>query len=305
MRLWSKSHISGLFHQFLIRMNFNTLFMRTNLSLKSFYLTIIIILLIGCSEYEAIVHNYNYYYEGDKLVVHGFISTQDGIHVWINKTRSPLDTTQIPIDIQIKSVYLLVDDIPLVELERIDNNYFSYNTDIVIFENTKYSIKVNVNGYDEIYSSNQIVPKTPLIDSIKYVKNNQLDDYIDFWFTDSDTFQNFFSYNYSLFYSGEEYIPKNQDINNAPLLSDISFSGSQKHNRIDGNFYSINGLPDSIHVNLYSLSEDYYNFLISLRQNAININDIFYRPIPIKSNMSNGYGVFGANSYSTNTIIIE
>lgn len=279
--------------------------MRTNLSLKSFYLTIIIILLIGCSDYEAIVNNYNYDYEGDKLVVHGFISTQDGIHVWVNKTRSPLDTSHTTFDIPVKNVYLLVDDLPLVELERIDNNYFSYNGDIQQFENIKFSIIVNANCYDEITSSNQIIPNIPLIDSIKYVKNNQADDYLDFWFTDSDAFQNFFSYNYSLFFSGEEYIPKNQDINNAPLLSDISFSGSQKHIRIDGNFYSINGLPDSIHINLYSLSEDYYNFLVSLRQNALNINDIFYRPIPIKSNMSNGYGVFGAYSYSTNTIIIE
>ncbi len=66
-------------------------------------------------------------------------------------------------------------------------------------------------------------------------------------------------------------------------------------------FSYFKNFSDDVTINLYSLSEDYYNYYKSIREYHLANEDPFSKPVTIFSNVSTKLGVFGAYSKLTFT----
>jgi len=95
---------------------------------------------------------------------------------------------------------------------------------------------------------------------------------------------------------------------NGYVFSDNLFNGSSYTintdvyaNAINGNSSSV----DTVFVNLHSITEDFYQYVISYSKYQDVEGNPLAEPVNIMSNINNGFGVFSGYSTKTDTVIID
>jgi hypothetical protein len=71
---------------------------------------------------------------------------------------------------------------------------------------------------------------------------------------------------------------------------ELGWQESERYNHVDGEL--------EFRVNLWSVSEEYYNNRLTLQKQKDQMKDPFAQPVQVSTNIENGFGVFGAYSQS-------
>lgn len=94
-------------------------------------------------------------------------------------------------------------------------------------------------------------------------------------------------------YFGIVKLPLDPDKGNSAFFTDRYFNGNRKLVKLRATFNS-NTIPERLV--LYSVSEEYYEYLRTLEINKAVSENPFSEPLRVKSNISNGFGVVGASN---------
>lgn len=92
--------------------------------------------------------------------------------------------------------------------------------------------------------------------------------------------------------------------NNSVVFSDELFSGSQYSLKLDIYDYNYSGDTNNIFIDLYSISKDYYKYLVSFSKHQDASGDPFSEPVIVFTNIVEGIGIFASCSIHTDSIQI-
>jgi hypothetical protein len=262
------------------------------------YLYLLIIFLISYCEFTKEI-DYNTIYKNDKIVIHGFISTMDGIELVIKKTVSPDNVTADDKLSEIK-IDLYEDGKKIQSLIAINDYLYSTPIKFVPKLGSYYNIEAVSQGLPKVISLPQPIFLPVKIDSLYLVVDN-LTYYTNLIasFT-SQQLEASYYLKVQYFHDGEIDTSRvESEIFNPYSLVDNTNKGL---NIIEKQVGHISGF-DSLRVELYTLSPDLTKFLQSFKKYESSKEDPFFeQTYPVFTNIENGYGIFASYSYTTRII---
>jgi hypothetical protein len=269
------------------------------MKLRVYIVLIAFAFILGSCELSKEI-DYETTYDPPKLIVHGFISINDGVQVIVKKTVEP-DKINNDDKVADAVVHLYKNDTEFIKLKK-ENDYL-YVTDSLNFISygDNYQVRVEASGFRQVSSNFQILPNPPVIDSVKllidvtYFSNLIVN--FDNNYSEKESF--YITVIYYLDGKIEETMTTYEKFNPYSMLKHIKpQSNSVEYQTGHASYF------DSLKVELYVLSEDLSRFLISQQNYEYSKEDPFYaQTYPVYSNIAGGYGIFA--SYSYNSIIIR
>lgn len=267
--------------------------------MKTTYKIFILLLVLITSSCELSKEiDYNTFYEGDRIIVHGFISLQNGVQVLIKKSVAPNNVLSDD-KVQNTIVTLYEDEIAIQQLRKIDDYQYGTELDFAPDFGKTYSIKINTENFNETSSNPQPVFMPVSIDSLKIiVEDNTNYENLVVWFTNSNQFG--WSYYLKVYYYLNGIIDSSytgaEIFNPYGLLENIVVGKNSVEHQLYNEF-------DSLKVELYTLSPDLTTFLESLQNYDSSKEDPFFeQTYPVFSNIIDGYGIFASYSYTTRIV---
>lgn len=242
--------------------------------------------------------DYDTYYEGDRVIVHGFISPQNGVQVLIKKSVSP---NQVLSDDKVQNVIVTLyeDEFAVQKLKRIDNYHYITDSDFTPKISSLYSIKIDTEGLNKTSSNRQNLFIPVAIDSSKIiVEENTYYENLVVWFTNSKQFEGgyYLKIHYYLDGTIDSSSMEGELFNPYGLLDNIVVGSNSIEYQLYDDF-------DSLKVELFTLSPDLKIFLESFQNYDSSKEDPFFeQTYPIYSNIENGYGIFASYSFCSKTI---
>lgn len=264
---------------------------------KSIIILFVIFSLTGCMEFIKPI-KMNITSEQSKIVVHGFISINDGVLVQINKTISPENINQDN-TIQNVKAYLLIGKDSIVNLLKIGKDFFASPSNFYARTGVAYQIKVEASNFESVISNEQYIPATVSIDSLILDTTTFCDGMI--YFRDPVETVNYYTKNYLIFYKGDTlqnfFTAFNEYFSPYELYEDVEFNGKVKYLEQQVNTPE---WEDSLilEFRLYNISPDLALFFKSIQDYEFTRDDVLYdQQSPIYTNIKNGYGIFASYSY--------
>lgn len=164
---------------------------------------IIVTILISCLASCELVRevDFNPYYDGGKIIIHGFISQNDGVQVQVNKTV-PVNNTEIADYLPDAQIILFADNIPQFNLIQADSGFFVSPDNTDLFEDVAYKIKVITKDYGVAESGIQYILPGISIDSLTYKKDTITwkGEKLLYYFNDPYKTSNYYSFYYTAFH---------------------------------------------------------------------------------------------------------
>ena len=150
-----------------MKWNFN-LFAIKMRKIKSMLLSIIF--LVSCELSEEI--KYNTFYDGDKIVIHGYISLNDGIKVCVKRT---VPSNQIDRNDKISDVtlYLFENNIIIDTLVPIDDYYYTSSKGLTLKMDALYHIETVSQTLPKVISEPQKIPVPIEFDTL-YIQTEEM-----------------------------------------------------------------------------------------------------------------------------------
>ena len=244
-------------------------------------------------------------YDGGKIIIHGFISPNDGVRVQINKSV-PVNDTKMDDYIPDVQVVLYGNDIPIYNLIEADSGFFMSPQDSSLHEGVAYKIKVTTKDLGVAESGIQYILPEVIIDSLIYKKDTVTwkGERLLFYLNDPEESGNYYSIGYSAFYK-DSLIESSFKAEAFVLrtFNDIQFNGEKIWEEIS--FYSSFYKYDTVQITgrLYNISGDFNHFLESLSEYEYTKETPFFDyTYPVYSNIKNGFGIFGSYSFSEKSL---
>ena len=258
------------------------------------YIFIAVIFLSSCElqkeiDYENI-ENYV-----PKIIVNGTVGLEDGVNIIVKKTTSPSNVNENDILSEV-AVFLYKSKTDSIALKREGDYLFSLDSIPYVTSNQQYLLKVRADNLDEIHSDNQEVLPMPVIDSLEIIDSfpKRLKVY----------FNNEYEENQA--YSLEILSFINGKIDTFAMkegVYDIIDNIKKGTNTVERNINSFSE-SDSLRIELHLLSKDLVQYVNSVKNYEGSVEDPFYpQPFLVYSNINGGYGIFGADSYSS--VVLE
>ena len=171
-----------------------------------------------------------------------------------------------------------------------------------------YELSVSATNFETV-TATQVMPKEPTIKSAKYVKaNNKLhltisdmegEDFYLLGIASSDSAHNGYI-------DSDGGLAEESGLDYSRLiLRDETFSGNDISQVYDVSLYSGSGQTDSVVVNLYDVTSDYYRFDRTQWAATNADGNPFAEPVILHRNFENGYGVFALGNKKSLTIPVE
>jgi len=243
-------------------------------------------LFVSCEITQEI--DYKSYYKGDKLIVQGFISVEEGLELTIRKTVEPnrIDNSDVVEDVVAE---LYENGIKIDELIRIDDYHFSTSNNIKFDMNNVYHITAISPQMPKVVSSSIKLLDQFEIKSSKFVENENYTNIV-------ITLQNISSES-SFIVKMCRYkngVPENNYetilFNPLHLIYDLPEGEASVDFPVG---YSSDF--DSLKIDIYSFSADYTKFGKSYDAYDRTRGDMFYeQPYPVYSSIEGGYGFFAS-----------
>lgn len=264
------------------------------------YIILIITILLTSCEVESEIE-YPFKYAGDKLVVHALIEGKIKIEAYITKTVPP-DKVNADNYVKNANVELFANDEYVCRLIEMDSSHFVTPDNINLKYDVAYRLKINGEDLKEATTNRQYLIKPVLIEKLYTVTDKSLFYYCEFF--DSEQLNDNYYFRYFRYYNGINYSLESyhEIFNPYGLIPDKDFNGQKKIiiEEVPKKMY-INGerlSPDSTQVYLYTISTDLAKFLQSIQDYEATQDDAWYEfPLPVFSNIENGYGIFASYSY--------
>lgn len=243
--------------------------------------------------------DYDTIYDGDKIIVHGFISAMDGINVIVKKSVSPDNVTGVD-QLNDGSIDLYEDGIKVQSLVAVNDYLYSTSTLFSPKSGSSYHIEAVSQGLPPVISLSQPIFLPVEIDTL-YLKIDELTYYTNLIVSFNNNLH-FDAFYLKVFY----YI--NREIDSSRIESEIFNPFSLIENTTNGlnviekQVGHISGF-DSLKVELYTLSPDLTEFLQSFKKYESSKEDPFFeQTYPVFTNIEGGYGIFASYSYTTRII---
>jgi len=263
-----------------------------------FIIYISILSFIACN-YEKEI-DYDIHFSEENIVVYAIASPND-FYSEIFLSVSPINQENIPEKKEF-TVIILEHGNNLCTLKTNDNQKYYLPDGIKLNQNNFYSIAVSAPGFKTVYSADQLLPETILIDTT-YIQRLNSQDYLIFRITDPQHRDNYYAYRIQYLYNGNIV-----DINNNYLLcfyhtfNDEGIDGNEIEQKIKVSFenYSEGTKYDSLLLKVYSINEDIILLMESLEAYDATLGDPWYeKTAPIFTNITNGFGFFACYSYDS------
>ena len=243
-----------------------------------------------------------------KIVIHGFISPNNGAEVVVRKSLPVNDVNSISY-LKDAEVTLFEDGTPLFHLSEIDSGYFVSPPGFIPVKNKGYIIEVSAPGFPEATSTTQFLMPEIVIDSLILVRDSITHQgyFLDFSFNDPADVENFYHFEYLSSESPEPVFPtdsKREFILGS--IDDTAFDGESIWQRVQ--YYDNINDPENKVINgyLFCISADFESFISSLDEYDYTKETIFFPTTSsVYSNISGGYGIFASYTYTTKYLIIN
>lgn len=243
--------------------------------------------------------DYDTIYERDKIIVHGFISPQNGVELMVKKSVSP---NMVLSDDKISDavVALCEDGTELFLLNRLDDYLFKSDDDFNPAFGKIYSVTVRANSFDETSSAEQVIVATVVIDSLQLISEENTN-YKNLVVSFTNKAQNDGAFYLKIYYCSNGTIDSSylgyEFFNPYGLIDNVVVGRNSIERPLYGQF-------DSLIVELYTLSPDLVEFLKSFQNYDFSKEDPFFeQTYPVFSNIENGYGLFASYSVCSKTIL--
>lgn len=255
------------------------------------------ILLISCELSKEI--DYNTTFDDPKLIMHGFVNIEDGAQVMVKKTVDP-DNINDDDRVEDVKVFLVRNNTDSIILNKETDYFYSANTPGFINNENSYHIRAKANGFQDISSKTQMILETPVIDSVNLLIDKTYYSNLVLHFNNTYSEKESFYINVIYYLDGEteETMTSYEKFNPFSIIKDAKpQSNSVEYHSGHASYF------DSLKVELYVLSDDLSQFLISQQNYDYSKEDPFYpQTYPVYTNISGGYGIFASYSYSSTII---
>lgn len=261
---------------------------------------IVMLLLLFSCELKKEVSDISPYYQGDKLVVHGYLSENDGLVLTVRKSLPP-NTPNASDVVDDARAILYLNNNEIYELVRIDSMHYVLPQGVVLSSEKTYRLVVESGMYGMVCSDIQKIPAANASSSIKVDKTRPSFVFISAF----DTMPDIAGYYVKIkeYPGSDEYVFSEDEFFSSYSLIEKDNSGMvKKEMYLDSDFTEL----DSMEVCLYSLSEQTVCFLQSFKDYETTEGDVFYEFVaPVYSNIEGGYGFFGAYGVSKKMFYFE
>lgn len=190
-----------------------------------------------------------------------------------------------------------------------------------ITEGNEYTLIVENDKYGKA-TAKQIVPLKPNFSNLKYKKDGYIDgggvksDLYSFDIKDDGNAENYYMIEATGYFSKNDtygnplYLDSDDpsvkyfwfSSKSGLIITDKNFDGTQTKILIYSSNYNE---YEKIKMRLYSITKDYYNFLLSYNQYSNSNDNPFAEPVNVHNNIENGFGMFQANTYREIELDIE
>ncbi len=255
------------------------------------FVLLILVFFSSCESSKEI--DYETYYGGDKIIVHGFVSLQDGVKVLVKKTVAP---NNLNADDGVENaVVTLFEDEKAIRLQKM-GDYYVADSNFIMKTDGQYSIQVELEDFDKVYSTVQNSFASVPIDSVTLlVEEGTYYQNLVVWFNNHNQLDNAYYLKVYPYFEGEldESFYQQSELFNPYGMIDNVVNG---RNAIE---YQLRKEKfDSLRIELYTLSPDLKTFLKSFKDYDASKEDPFFeQTYPIYSNIKNGYGIFSIYNY--------
>ncbi|MEW5845629.1 MAG: DUF4249 family protein [Bacteroidota bacterium] len=235
-----------------------------------------------------------------RYVLLGFIGDSTIHNIYFGKTIPPYSESSDTIpNTEIK---LFADNQLIVALERIDANTYGTNPYYLVDSNSNafFKFEANLINGEKVYNKPIQRPKKVAIDSVKILRSqNNMERTIKIYFTDPLE-KNYYATRIEI-QKDDEYIPLDNDsyeiFSPADIFDDVSFNG--KHTAISKVVEVSFNSKNNFRIKLFSITEETFQFYLSLRLNRLGYRDFYNPTFEVISNIENGTGCIGAYRSST------
>jgi hypothetical protein len=263
-----------------------------------------ILLFTGCGLDKEI--DYETFYKGDQIVVHGFISLDHGAEAIVKKTVIPNQIENSDF-IANPSVWLYEDNKPMIQFVGNGSSKYVTPAGVKLNKLKSYSIYVSCDGFESVQSKPQPLVNKLFIDKVFVSKVDGASRYyLAFEFDDLVGENSFFSYKVHKFYHGIDQYHTSEFIDPLSVKKDADYNTTRLiveteiNNSISSDYKFIG--YDSIVFELVSVSEDYYTYSQSAHFYDGTVNSEYDEYVyPIFSNIKNGVGFFASWESTTYT----
>lgn len=237
-------------------------------------------------------------YNGDFFVLHGFIDQSKGVRLIVQKTL-PHSCTNCSDSVSNAVVSLYENGAYLLDLSTDDGYWYYSPLSFVPDMGNEYQIKTDANNMlTAISSSVNLMQSVPIDTAYIETDDNPYHLKINYRFNDIPNERNHYI---ARIVSGDDdkYILNNLFLYNSIIGDEVAQNGI-----IEGKLiYYLNDEADEVKVILYHLSPSLVQYIYSREENFYSEDDPFSEyPIPVLTNISNGYGFWWAYATDVYTI---
>lgn len=260
---------------------------------------------------------YDVKFEGEKIVVHGFISEDSGAEIIVKKTVPP-NKPSFDNGVSAAEVFLICDDTLKIKLSETEAGKFKTPVNFKANYLSSYRIEIQAIGMNTVKSAPQILPQKVKIDTVFFdttLSSNQPT--LVLKFTDPPASGTAYYHKILEWSEGEirEEYGNSVFLDPFSVIPDDNFNGSQHSETVRVDLIKVNYIAenqydtvilDSVQCFLYNLSPDYLTFAKSYDYYYTSLLEpLFEQPYTVFSNIENGYGFFAAYSCDLYTIKVN
>lgn len=279
------------------------------------YTVLMFVVLTSCTKYI----DFSPKYEGDKMVVNGFISTSEGVKIKLTHSINPVGKYLYADSLLVEDavVTLYENGEKLVEIAYSGKGFYCFPNakELNISEGKKYKLIVQSTLYGKVESEEITIPQNPIVENLSFEQTGIMDGLLSFTIKEPNNLDSYFFIELigpksMYYYYFKEY--KN-DEGNFYFESCKASVGHQDHIFLYSNYC---GFTNTLHqyliqtksydgtfyndmvVNLGTIGQEFYEY-------AKSYNDLygleygFAEPPILKSNIIGGYGLFYARNSIT------
>jgi Domain of unknown function (DUF4249) len=273
------------------------------MKLLNFFL---LLFLASCT--KDVKKNYNINYDGDKIVLNGYIDPSEGCIVKVSKSLSPSnDVSVTEFEVTDARVYLIEDGVVVTELKSMGKGLF--NSDgFTLKMGKKYAIKATAKALESAESEAVTLPDSAQISNLTLRKDSSSRNVekriFNFKLADNQAGQrNYFRLNMT---DQDGKMVSNRYLRNLNIntiecefgfnyFSDKCFGSSAFEADFVAEYNQFTKRPTSLTLELTATSKEFFDYSKSIIQ-PIGIEKGFIEPQLLYTNIKNGYGVFYAQN---------
>ena len=288
---------------------------------RSIFIVSCLIVVSACSKR---LDKYDLTYSGDRLVVFGNISNEEGVTVYLTHTLPPTGTYYLDdIDVNVTGAFITVieNNILVDTLEELEPGF--YVASFLPTPGNNYSIQIIASGFETVYSETVTFPEPIILDGIIYESGFEDESGDPAFslkpnFTDNGNQDNFYAFGFSMFI-GDEIATGNiyETPDSAPLGCEAGVITYESRtikvysdNCFSGTIFPFSFISSKVYHEAEIIPFDKCEFTVSAVSNELNdyianqsetagIQLLFSDPKLNYTNITNGFGVFWAQSDTT------